>query len=327
MSRRRRLLQAFSAAALLPGAPLLRAQAARARRVGILLATARSAEILVPPFRKRMSALGWDEGRNLTIETRVTENRYDRVPVLAAELVRIKVDVIVTVSTPMARAAKDATATIPVVFAWVADPVAAGLVASLAHPGGNLTGVSNQAIEIAPKQFELLKALLPGLARVAELRDPKWEGAQALSDRFRDAAARAAVTLVTVEASSAAELEGAFSAAARQRATAMVIPPIPLFGTQGVRIAQLGKQYRIAIAAQARSFVTDGGLVSYGSDNTDGFARTAAYVDKILRGAKPADLPVEQADRFETIVNRATANSLGLTIPPSVLIRADEVIE
>jgi putative ABC transport system substrate-binding protein len=235
--------------------------------------------------------------------------------------------VIVTASTPATRAAKDATATIPIVFAWVGDPVASGLIASLARPGGNLTGLSNIAFEIAPKQLELLKALVPNLQRVAELRDPKFDGAQSMSDQLKDAAARAGLALIQVDASSVAEFEPAFAAAARRRATAMVVPPLSPYADSAARIAQLAKHYRIATAFQVRGFVTAGGLVSYGSDLTDGFLRTTAYVDKILRGAKPADLPVEQANRFETVVNRRTAAELGLTIPQSVLLRADEVIE
>lgn len=318
--------QALLTAGLLPLALLARAQAQRVRRVGILLPS-KVNERLLAPYRKRLGELGWFEGRSLAFELRNADSHYERLPALAKELARLNVDVIVTASTPATRAAKDATATIPVVFAWVADPVASGLIASLARPDGNLTGLSNVAFEIAPKQLELLKALVPNLQRVAELRDPKFEGTQAMSDQLKDAAARAGFSLIQVEASSPAELGTAFAAAARQRATAMVVPPLSSYAENAARIAQLAKQYRIPTAFQFRSFVAAGGLVSYGSDLNDAFLRTAAYVDKILRGAKPADLPVEQADRFETIVNRGTAKALGLTIPQSVLLRADEVIE
>ena len=322
MKRRQLLL----AAGALVVAPVLRAQPQRVRRVGILL-PAKGNEGLLVPYRKRLGELGWIEGQNLAIDIRNSENRYERLPALARELIGLKVDVIVTASTTVTRAAKEATATIPVVFAWVADPVASGLVASLARPGGNVTGLSNVVFEIAPKQFELLKALIPGLKRVAELHDPKFDRTQALSAQLKGAAARAGVELVQVEASTAGELEGAFAAAARARATAMVVPPLPLYGENAERIAKLAKQYRIPTASQYRSFVLSGGLVSYGSDLNDGFLRTAVYVDKILKGAKPADLPVEQADRFELVINRGTAKALGLTIPQSVLLRADEVIE
>lgn len=321
--KRRQLLLAASA---LAAAPFLHAQAQCVRRVGVLLPSAANAA-LVKPFSKRLGDLGWIEGKNVAIEVRVADNQYERFPVLAAELVRLDVEVIVTASTPVARAAKEASTRIPVVFAWVADPVASGLIASLARPGGNLTGLSNVVFDIAPKQFELLKALIPDLQRVAELRDPKFDRTQQMSSQLKDAAARAGLTLIQVDASSAGELEHAFAAAARERATAMVVPPLPLYGMQGKRIAELAKQYRIPTASQFRSFVVAGGLVSYGSDLYDGFLRTAIYVDKILRGARPADLPVEQADRFETVINRRTAKELGLTIPQAVMLRADDVIE
>jgi putative ABC transport system substrate-binding protein len=318
--------QALLAAGTLAISPLLQAQTQRVSHVGILL-PAQGSERVLAPYRKRLADLGWVEGRNLAIDLRNADSRYERLPALARELVDLKVDVIVAASTPATRAAKDATATIPVVFAWVADPAASGLVASLARPGGNLTGLSNVAFEIAPKQIELLKALLPGLKRVAELRDLKFEGTQAMSAQLKEAATRAGVELVQVVASSAPELAGAFAAAARARATAMVIPPLSMYAENAERIARLAKQYRISTASQVRSFVTAGGLISYGSDLLDGFLRTAAYVDKIFKGAKPADLPVEQADRFELIVNRGTAKALGLSIPQSVLLRANEVIE
>lgn len=304
----------------------LRAQAPRLRRIGILLPSAAN-ESLLAPFRKRLGELGWVEGRNLAIEVRNAGNRFERLPALAAELVRLNVEVLVTASTTVTSAAKAATSSTPIVFTWVGDPVASGLVASLARPGGNVTGLSNLAFEIAPKQIELLSALIPGLNRIAELRDPKFQGNQLLSAQLKDATARAGMALIAVDASTAAELERAFAAAARERAMAMVVPPLPLYASEARQIAQLAKQHRIPTASQFRSFVAAGGLVSYGSNLTDGFLRTATYVDRILRGAKPANLPVEQADRFETVINRSTAAAFGITIPQSLLLRVDEVIE
>jgi putative ABC transport system substrate-binding protein len=314
------------AAGVLALAPRVHAQSQRVRRVGILLPS-KANEGLLAPYSKRLGELGWVEGRNLAIEARNADNRYERFASLAAELVRLNVEVIVTASTPVTRAAKEATATIPVVFAWVADPVESGLVASLGRPGGNLTGLSNVVFDIASKQFELLKALIPRVEHVAELRDPKWQIGEALSARLKDAASRTGVILIQVDASSADELNKAFAAAARGRATAMVVPPLPLYGAHAKRIAQLSKHYRIPTVSQARHYVAAGGLASYGSNLVDGFLRTATYVDKILRGAKPADLPVEQSDRFELVVNRKTAAELGITIPQSVLLQATEVIE
>jgi putative ABC transport system substrate-binding protein len=321
--RRRDLIFAAGALAL---APRVHAQSQRVRRVGILLPS-KANEGLLAPYRRRLGELGWVEGRNLAIEARNADNRYERFASLAAELVRLDVEVIVTASTPVARAAREATATIPVVFAWVADPVESGLVASLGRPGGNLTGLSNVVFDIASKQFELLKALIPRVEHVAELRDPKWQIGEALSARLKDAASRTGVILIQVDASSPDELDKAFAAAARGRAMAMVVPPLPLYGAHAKRIAQLSKHYRIPTVSQARHYVTAGGLASYGSNLVDGFLRTATYVDKILRGAKPADLPVEQADRFELVINRKTAAELGITIPQSVLLQATEVIE
>jgi putative ABC transport system substrate-binding protein len=317
--------QAILAAGALAASPLIYAQAQRVRRIGILVPSAYGAGMVVA-FSKRLGALGWVEGRNLTIEVRNGEAHLGRLPMLAAELVRLKVDLIVTVTTPATRAVKAAAGTIPVVFAWVGDPVASKFVASLARPGGTVTGLSIIAAEVAPKQFELLKALVPGLARVAQLHDPKYMGGP-LNATYIEAAARAGIALIPVVASTAAELEPAFAAAVRERAGAMVIPPRPLHSDQNERIVQLAKQFRMPCAAQTREFPAAGGLVSYGSDLNDGFLRTATYVDKILRGAKPSDLPVEQADRFELVVNRRTATELGLTIPQVVLLQATEVIE
>jgi len=315
------------ALAALAAAPLARGQAGRVRRIGVLL-PARINEGLLKPYRERLAALGWVEGRNLAIEVRNAEHRHERAAALAGELVGLKCEVIVAASTALALAAKRAAGDTPVVFAWVSDPVGSGLVKSLGRPGGNLTGLSNLVFELAPKQLELLKAVAPRLQRVAVLTDARFQGTRG---PFNEAAARGAavlgLSLLEVDAGTADGIERAFAAAVHERATAMIIPPHPLYGEQRSRIARLALRHRIATAFQFRSFVAAGGLVSYGTDLADGFLRTAAYVDKILRGAKPADLPVEQSDRFELIVNRKTARELGLTIPQSVLLQATEVIE
>ena len=321
--KRRDLLLAVGAIAVASHA---HGQARKVRRIGILLPSSQNMNLLTL-FKKRLAELGWIEGQNLVIETRNAENRYDRLPTLAAELVHLRPDVIVAASTPVARAVKDAAGDIPIVFAWVADPVGSGIVASLGRPGGNATGLSNRAIEIGPKLLELLKSMIPGLKRVAELRDPNFAGAPALTAQLKDAAPRIGLVLTQIRASTADDLESAFAEAARDKVQAMLIPPLPLYSEQRARIAALGKKHRIATASQFRAFVDAGGLVSYGSDLNDGFLRTAPYVDKILRGAKPADLPVEQADRFMTVINRRTAADLGLKIPQELLLRADEVIE
>jgi len=313
------------AAGALAAAPLARAQNERVRRVGILVPSAYGAG-MIAPLSKRLARLGWAEGRNLLIEVRNAEAHLERLPALAAELVRLKVDLIVTVTTPATRAAKAAAGTIPVVFAWVGDPVAQKFVATLARPGGTVTGVTQLARDVAPKQIELLKAMVPGLARMAQLYDPKYAGG-GLNETYIEEATRVGVELLPVAASSPEEFERAFAAATRERATAMLIPPLPLYADHSERIAQLAKQFRMPCAGQMREFAAAGGLISYGANLPDGFLRMAYYVDKILRGAKPAELPVEQADRFEIVVNRRTAVELGLKIPPVVLVQATVVIE
>lgn len=320
--KRRAVLLAAGALAI---SPFAFAQPQKPRRIAILWPSSQNANLL-PLFRKRLAELGWTE-QNLVVDVRNAENRYERLPALAAELVRLRPDLIVAASTPVARAAKDAAGEIPIVFAWVADPVGSGIVANLGRPGTNATGVSNRAIEIGPKLLELLKSLIPGLKRVAELRDPNFSGSPAMSAHLKDAAPKLGIAITQIGASAAEDLAPAFAAAAADKIQAMVIPPLPLYSEQRVQIAALGRKHRIATASQFRTFVDAGGLVSYGSDLNDGFLRAATYVDKILRGAKPADLPVEQADRFVTVINKRTAAELGLKIPQELLLRADEVIE
>ena len=319
--RRRQLL---IAAVALAAAPLARAQE-RVRRIGILVPSAYGAG-MVPEFSRRLAALGWVEGRNLAIELRNAQAQLDRLPKLARELADLKVDLIVSVATPTTRVAIAAAGSIPVVFAWVGDPVAVKFVASLAHPGGKATGLSQVQADLATKQLEFLRAAVPGLARVAQLYDPKYAGGP-LNANYIEAAARAGVSLVRVTVTKAADLEPAFAEAAREKASAMLVPPLPGYIEFRERIAQLAKQFRMASSYQMREFVKAGGLISYGADLPDGFMRMAPYVDKILRGAKPADLPVQLSDRFELVVNLRTAKELGLTIPQSVLMQADQVIE
>ena len=222
---------------------------------------------------------------------------------------------------------KQATSSLPVVFTAVSDPVVLGLVRSLARPGGNMTGLSSLFGDVAAKQLELLATLVPGLERVALMVVPGHETNKQVIPRLEAAAKSARATLVVIEVGSAQALDAAFAKAAAERARAMIVPPDPLYASLLGRIAQLALEKRIATGFTSSGFVRGGGLVSYGLNYADEFARSADYVDKILRGAKPADLPVAQAERFEMVVNRGTAKALGLTIPQSVLVRADEVIE
>ena len=317
------------AALTLAGAPLRAfSQPAKIRRIGVLLGgTAEAHKAGLDAFAKRLRELGREPGRTLSIEARYADDRLDRLPALAKELVESKVELVVSSSTPGALAMKQATSSLPVVFTAVSDPVALGLVRSLARPGGNMTGLSSLIGDVVAKQFELLATLVPGLERVALMVFPGHQTNKLIIPRLEAVAKSARATLVVIEVGSAQALDAAFAKAAAERATAMIVVPAPLYFSLRGRIAQLALEKRIATGFTSSSFVRGGGLVSYGLDYADEFARSADYVDRILRGAKPADLPVAQAERFEMVVNRGTAKALGLTIPQSVLVRADEVIE
>lgn len=278
-------------------------------------------------FQQGLRALGYEEGKNIAIERRHADRKLDRLPELAAELVRIKVDVIVTSGPPATRAAKAATSTIPIVMTFDDDPVGSGLVASLARPGGNVTGLSTRAPEISGKLLELLKETVPRLSRVAVIGTLTREGtAQALKE-IELAAAAFAVKLQYLDIQSPNDIESAFQAARKARADALLVVSSPVFTPQRAQIAQLAVKNRLPAASSSRAFVRDGGLMSYGINLHDLDRRAATYVDKILKGRKPADLPVEQPTKFELLINLKTAKQLGLTIPQSVLYRADKVIK
>jgi len=281
----------------------------------------------VAGFRDGLRDLGWIEGQNLIIEYRWAEGSTERLPALAAELVRLKVDLIVASSTPGAQAAKHATREIPIVFAMVSDPVASGLVASLAHPGGNVTGWSNILPEMSGKLLELLKEAMPGASRIAVLYDPANPGKALELKELRAAARVLGVTLQSLEVPSPKELEAAFSAMTRRRPDALItfVDAVTLPHRQ--RIVEFAAKSRLPAIYQVREFVEAGGLMSYGLSVERQMRRAAYFVDKLLRGAKPADLPVEQPTKFELVINLKTAKALGLTIPQSILIRADEVIQ
>ncbi len=280
-------------------------------------------------FRKRLRELGWVEGQNIVTEYRWSEGRAERFPHLAAELASLKVDVIYAPYTPAALAAKQATTMIPIVFVGGADPVGAGLVASLARPGGNVTGLSLVAgPEMVGKQVDLLKQALPKVSRMALLWNPANPGGSALAIREGEAAARSlGVELQILEASTLEELESAFSVMKRERAGALVVFADPVFIRHRPRLVDLSAKNHLPAIFALRDDVEAGGLMSYGPNALDLWRRAATYVDKILKGAKPADLPVEQPTKFELVINLKTAKALGLTIPQSVLIRADEVIQ
>jgi len=304
-------------------------QAGKVPRIGYLRSTSPSDRPpLLDAFRQGLRELGWVEGRNIVIDYRYAEGRFDRLPDLAAELVRLKVDIIVASPTPAAAAAKNATQTIPIVMIAVTDPVGLGLIASLARPGGNVTGLSySVGPEIIGKQLELLKETVPKVRRVAILSNPA-NPSQPLSIRELKVAARSlGVQLQLLEAQGPNEFDGAFAAMATERVGALLVMSDSMLNSHRTRLADLAARSRLPAAYGLRENVEAGGLVSYGPSVRDLFRRSATYVDKILKGAKPADLPVERPTKFDLVINLKTVKALGLTIPQSLLGRADEVIQ
>ena len=279
-------------------------------------------------FRRGMRDLGWVESKNILIEYRGAEGRSERIPDLVAELVRLNVDVIFAGSTAMTVAARQATSTIPIVMATGGDPVMRGLVASLARPGGNVTGLSySVGLETFAKQLELLKETVPTVRRVAVLFNPTNPAHRPAIERLGEAARSVGVSLQVLEARTPDDFERAFAAMARARAEALVVAPDPILGYNRLRLQEFVARSRLPAIYGLREHVPVGGLMSYAADVRDNYRRAAGYVDKILKGAKPADLPVEQPTKFELVINLKTAKALGLTIPPSLLARADQVIE
>jgi putative ABC transport system substrate-binding protein len=274
-------------------------------------------------FREGLRELGYVEGQNIAIEYRSADGKDERLPGLAAELVRLKVDVIVAVSPPATEAAKQATSTIPIVFPVSGDPVAEGFVASLARPGGNLTGLATIGPELVGKQLELLKAVAPKVSRVAVLQSPS----QQVQRQAEDAARALGVQLQVLKARTSSEIEAAFASMRSQRAGAVLVMRDALFFAQQTQIVALAAKSRLPAVYGFREQAEAGGLMAYGASTPQLFRRAATYVDKILKGAKPADLPVEQPTKFELVINLKTAKTLGLTIPPSLLGQADQVIQ
>jgi ABC-type uncharacterized transport system substrate-binding protein len=281
----------------------------------------------VAAFVQRLRELGWTEGRNVAIEYRWPEGRNDRVAEIAVELVQIKVDVIVTTGTPAALAAKQATSAIPIVFAAAADPVGTGLVASLARPGGNVTGLSLQQADLAGKRLELLREVIPALRRLAILANVGNPNAVPEMGEVRAAARTLGLEVAVFEIRRTEDIAPAFEALIKDRSEALYVVGDPLLTTNRIRLNTLALGARLPTSYANRESVEAGGLMSYGPNFPDLFRRAAEYVDKILRGAKPADIPVEQPTKFDLVVNLVTAKALGLTVPPSLIARADEVIE
>ena len=299
-------------------------QPAGVPRIGLLRAGS-PPDANVEAFRQGLRDLGYVEGRNIVLEYRWAEGKAERIPELTAELVRLKVDVIVTTGSIGALAAKQATSTIPIVVPAMADPVGAGVVASLARPGGNITGLAMLNTELSEKRLELLKEVLPKVSRVAVLRDPRMAPTDL---KATEGAARTlGLHLQVLEVWDPDGFAAAFAAAKQGRAGALNILASNVFYAQRARIVNLAVKTRLPAMYEHKDFVSAGGLMAYGPSLTDLFRRTATYVDKILKGARPADLPVEQASRFEFVINLKTAKALGLTLPPSIRFRADQVIQ
>jgi putative tryptophan/tyrosine transport system substrate-binding protein len=294
-------------------------------RIGVLSSMTRERDRNAKAFLEGMRALGYVEGQNLLLEYRGAAGQYERLPALAAELVRLQPEVIVAQGTQAALAATPAT-TIPIVMAGVADPVGSGFVPSLARPGGNVTGVASVSSDVVGKQLELLKDVLPTVSRIAVLWNPT-QLAHALMVRAADGAAPAlGVQLYLVEARGPDAFDRAFAAMTRADAGALLVLGDPMFFDHRSRLAELAATSRLPAVYNDRAFVEAGGLLCYGANHPDIYRRAATYVDKILKGAKPVDLPVEQPMTFELVINLKTAQTLGLTIPPAVLFQADEVI-
>ena len=278
-------------------------------------------------FLREFHTVGYVEGKNIVIEYRYADNKLDRLPALADELVRLQVDVLLTPSTPAAIAAKNATRTIPIVFLGVVDPVAVGLVDSLARPGGNITGFTNIAAVLAGKRLELLKETIPNLSRVAVLWKPQDPASIPQWKESQLAARELGLQLYSMEVSSVDKYESAFKDAIRARSSALAVTQDQLQISNEKRIAALATRNRLPAIYPRGDFVASGGLMSYGADQAEPYRRGASMVDKILKGTKPADIPVEQPTKFELIINLKTAKALGLTIPPVVMMRAEKVIK
>jgi len=326
--RRRRFLVASSALLMAPFTARAQRRGTTYRIGYIQTATPDEQEPLTKAFDEGLRELGYVEGRNIVVERRFAWGKQERLPDLAAELVRLDVDVIVTGANIVIAAVKQATATIPVVMATSRDPVGSGFIASLARPGGNITGLaSDPTPEVQGKRFELLMEAVPRASRVALLWNPLAPAAETYRKVVESAAGKLGVSLQVVDARGRNEFEGAFAAMARERVDAVVVLPDPVFFTARAQVVDLATKYRLPAVYHAREFVEIGGLMSYGGSLVYQFRRAAVYVDKILKGAKPGDLAVEQDAKFELAINLKTAKALGLTIPQSLLLRADEVIQ
>jgi putative tryptophan/tyrosine transport system substrate-binding protein len=320
---RRRDLIAFVGAASALASFGAAAQQPKMPTIGVLVVGSPASERFWRLFQQDMRELGYIEGRNVRYEFRSDAGQASRLPALAEELVRLKVDLIVAWFTPAALAARQATHQIPIVMALVGNPVETGLVASLAHPGGNVTGMAAIGAELAGKLVDVVRELMPAVRRIAALANVPDPFSKPFLHQIESNGAAARVTIDPIMIRSSAELDAAFSALETERPDALIVQPsLPIR-----RVAELAVRYRMPAVSFIRDFADQGGLLSYGSDEADAYRKAAIYVDNVLKGAKPAGLPVQQPTKFELVINLKTAKALGLTVPQSFLVRADEVIE
>ena len=330
MNNRRKMIVALGALALTTPFSALAQRKGKVWRVGVL-ALPNRATALDPlfsgAFALGMRDLGYVEGKDLILEWRFADGKVERLPELAAELVKLQVDVLVAAAHDAALAAQKATATIPIVMTTASDPVGSGLVKSLAHPGGNITGMVNLSSDLGPKRLEMLLGIAPKLSRVAVLLNPSNQTAIKALEGVQTAGQKLGIRILPVEARTPQEIENAFSLMRQQNAGAVIVLLQPLFQQQRTQIAELSAKDRLPCMTADRIYAEAGCLMSYGTNLAGFFRYAATYVDKILKGAKPGDLPVEQPTKFELVINRKTAKALGLTIPQSLLISADKVIE
>lgn len=324
MNRRRKFLATLSLGILVTPIASFAQSQEKLRRIGVTVAGF-APNPYVESLRRGLADLGWVEGRNILVEVRYAEGRSDRYPAMVAELIGLEVDLIVAGGSP--DAAKKLTSTIPIVMPAVTDPVARGLVASLARPGGNITGQSQLDTETTVKRMEFLKAILPKLERLVVLGSSVPALTRELADAMERAARALGIRLQVLTARRMEELEGAFRAATNAHAEALIVLASAVFTANHTRVVNLAAQHRLVAVYEHRDFVSAGGLMSYGPNFEVLWRGAAKYVDKILKGAKPADLPVEQPTNVELVINMKTAKALGITIPPSVRLRADRVIE
>ncbi len=316
---------AFGLSALAAPLALLAQAPGKTPRIGSLSIRGRGG--LFDAFRQGLTELGYVEGKNIIIERRSAEGKEQRLPALAAELVGLKVDVLVALDPPAFNAAMKATRTIPIVIRSSVDPVAAGIVASLAHPGGNITGVFSLYTELNGKRLEMLKEALPTISRVMLLWNPAWRGEQDRLQVAADAARKLGLHPLPVPVNNVGDFESAFKAAAHERADGLLVLRTPLMVANMAQIAKLAAKARLPAVYDEAAYTEAGGFMSYGASLPDLYHRAAYYVDKILKGAKPGDLPIEQPTKFELVINMKTAKALGIKIPNSILLRADRVIE